>query len=162
MLAPMSLPVSTSIRSDSPEATAQLAAALANTLSGNETICLTGDLGAGKSHFARTIVATLSGETEIPSPTFTIVQTYEASGFEIWHADLYRLSSANEAYELGLDDAFGSALCIIEWPDRLEALPGDALWVDLKVIGEFERAITLKSQSGRWEKAMTTLRRELA
>jgi len=90
-------------------------------LGAGATVLLSGPIGAGKSHFARVVIRHFLGaQTEVPSPTFTLVQTYEGP-FDIWHADLYRLTHAGELGELGLDDALGRALCLIEWPDRVDA-----------------------------------------
>lgn len=101
-------------------ATGRLAAALLPHLSTPDTIALEGDLGAGKTAFARALIrAALGADTEVPSPTFTLVQTYQAAFGEIWHFDLYRLARAEDAYELGIEDAFATAVCLVEWPDRL-------------------------------------------
>src|SRR5215475_6696337 len=88
------------------EATRRLAADLANLLEPGDFIALAGDLGAGKTTFARALIAALAGDVgiEVPSPTFTLVQTYELPRFTVMHADLYRLTSASELAELGLDD----------------------------------------------------------
>jgi len=105
------------------DATGNLARRFAGVLSAGDIVLLQGNLGAGKSHFARTLIRSLFGadgeRLEVPSPTFTLVQTYDAPGAEIWHADLYRLSDPQELWELGLDDAFETAICLIEWPDRI-------------------------------------------
>jgi len=79
--------------------------------------------------FARGFIRAKLGRSEdVPSPTFTLVQTYQTPQEEIWHCDLYRLTHPDEALELGLDDAFETAICLIEWPDRLgDTAPGDAL-----------------------------------
>lgn len=111
---------------DGPEATDSLARAMAPHLVRGDVVGLVGGLGAGKSHFARAVVRTLlnaagADEEEVPSPSYTLVQTYDADGVEIWHADLYRLGSIEEIGELGLEDAFGRAICIVEWADRLGA-----------------------------------------
>lgn len=85
---------------------------------------LQGAVGAGKSVFARALIrhALITPETDIPSPSFTLVQTYQGQNSEIWHADLYRLSDPDEIVELGLEDAFTQAITLIEWPERLEQL----------------------------------------
>ncbi|WP_296420343.1 tRNA (adenosine(37)-N6)-threonylcarbamoyltransferase complex ATPase subunit type 1 TsaE [Pseudooctadecabacter sp.] len=116
-------------------ATDALGAALARVAERGDCILLSGQIGAGKSALARAFIRTLLGpDTEVPSPTFTLVQTYEHSDFEIWHADLYRLSDTQEAVELGLTDAFATAVCLIEWPDLLGDLaPEDALHIHLTV-----------------------------
>lgn len=108
-----------------PEArsTDALARAIAPRLVPGDTLLLQGQLGAGKSHFARALIRALIGpgaeSAEIPSPTFTLVQSYDCGKGEIWHADLYRLSDPQELHELGLDIAMDDAICLIEWPDRI-------------------------------------------
>jgi N-acetylmuramate 1-kinase len=104
-------------------ATSRLARILAPLLQGGDAVLLEGPIGAGKTHFARALIrARLGREEDVPSPTFTIVQTYEAE-VDIWHADLYRLTHPDEARELGLEDAFETAICLVEWPDRLGFVP---------------------------------------
>lgn len=103
-------------------ATNAYAQRLAPLLQRGDVIFLSGEIGAGKSHFARALIrARLGDTTEVPSPTFTLVQTYDDGETEIWHCDLYRLTHPDEVMELGLDVAFGNAICLIEWPDRLGA-----------------------------------------
>ncbi|NUH66959.1 tRNA (adenosine(37)-N6)-threonylcarbamoyltransferase complex ATPase subunit type 1 TsaE [Sulfitobacter sp. S0837] len=122
-----------SVTLTSPEDTANRARALADLLRPGDVILLSGDVGAGKTHFARSLIQNLLAEPEdIPSPTFTLVQTYEGQTSAIWHADLYRLTSTHEIEELGLVDAFHDAICLVEWPDRLGPLtPAQALHIDL-------------------------------
>ena len=85
-----------------------------------DTLLLVGDIGAGKTHFARALIQSLQEVPEdVPSPTFTLIQVYETSKCEILHADLYRLSGPDETAELGLLEALGRDVCLIEWPDRL-------------------------------------------
>ena len=117
----------------SPQATAQAAVLLANALEAGDVILLSGPIGAGKSHFSRSLIQSILNEPEdVPSPTFTLVQTYETAKGELWHSDLYRLSNLTEIEELGLADAFGDAICLIEWPDRLGDLtPRGALTLEL-------------------------------
>ena len=87
---------------------------------------MSGSIGLGKTVFARAFIKThlaAAGLDEVvPSPTYTLVQIYSAGPLEIWHADLYRLETALDAAELALDDAFSSAVCLVEWPDRLGSM----------------------------------------
>lgn len=110
-------------------ATSALAAQIANHLKPGDTLLLEGQIGAGKSAFARALIRARLGRLEdVPSPTFTLVQTYEDNAGDIWHCDLYRLTHPDEALELGLDEAFDTAICLIEWPDRLgDIVPQTAL-----------------------------------
>jgi len=122
------------IKLHDPAATARLGFLLAETVRAGDVIALSGPLGAGKSVLARGVVLALCpDEADIPSPTFTLVQTYEpADGPVLMHFDLYRLEAAEEALDLGIEDAFVEAVSIIEWPERLGAwLPRDALRVTL-------------------------------
>ncbi len=109
--------------------TAAFAAAIGKALKPGDVLLLEGQIGAGKSAFARALIRSLArAEIEVPSPTFTLVQTYDLPLAEVWHCDLYRLSHPDEVFELGLDTAFDTAICLIEWPDRLGAdLPDGAL-----------------------------------
>lgn len=108
-----------------PEATDCLGRRLAQHLRAGDVVLLEGPIGAGKSHLCRALIrASLDRDEDVPSPTFTLVQTYGADP-EIWHADLYRLGHPDEAVELGLEEAFDSAICLIEWPERLGSLQPD-------------------------------------
>jgi len=111
------------------EATNALAARVAPYLTVGDTLLLEGDIGAGKSAFARALIRARLGRMEdVPSPTFTLVQTYEDDAGDLWHCDLYRLTHPDDALELGLDEAFETAICLIEWPDRLgDAVPDATL-----------------------------------
>lgn len=113
-------------------ATIRLGTAMAPLLRAGDTLLLQGPIGAGKSTFARALIrARLQRVEDVPSPTFTLVQTYEAADVDIWHCDLYRLTHPDEVLELGLDQAFTTAICLIEWPDKLGAdTPRDALTLD--------------------------------
>ena len=125
--------------------TARLAARLAGRLVPGDTILLSGPVGAGKSAFARALIRVRLGDprAEIPSPTFTLVQTYGEGEDTIWHADLYRLSHPDEVAELGLLAAMEEAICLIEWPDRLGALaPSSALRLELASTAEDTRTVT--------------------
>lgn len=107
-------------------ATARIGAALGRALAPGDAVMLEGGLGAGKTALARAAIAARLAAAgrpaeDIPSPTFTLVQIYEADA-PIWHADLYRLSGEEEAFELGLEEAFETAIAFVEWPERLGAL----------------------------------------
>lgn len=114
---------SLTLRMGSPDLTARFGRDLARHLVPGDVILLHGTIGAGKSHLARAIITYRLEQVglveDVPSPTFTLVQSYQAGDVEIWHADLYRLSSPDEILELGLQDAFDHAICLIEWPDQL-------------------------------------------
>ena len=101
--------------------TEALAKGLAGCARAGDTFLLEGPIGAGKSTFARAFIRARLGAPgeDVPSPTFTIVQTYEDEAGDIWHCDLYRMIEGSDLSELGLDEAFETAICLIEWPDRL-------------------------------------------
>lgn len=128
----MRTPVSVTCKLPTETATADWAERLAPRLRAGDTILLSGPIGAGKTHFARALIQArlrASGrEEDVPSPTFTLVQTYCDGATEVWHADLYRVVNADELIELGLDEAFRSAIVLVEWPDRLGSeAPASAL-----------------------------------
>lgn len=105
---------------ETEEDTIDFAHKLAPRLGAGDTVLFYGEIGAGKSFLSRALIRKIFNQTiEVPSPTFTLVQVYGTDNFDIWHCDLYRLTHPDEAIELGLDEAFDSALCFIEWPDRL-------------------------------------------
>ncbi len=126
---------STSLAIDLPDeaATCALAADLAGRARQGDVIGLSGPLGAGKTTFARAFIRARLDADEVPSPTFTLVEVYEPSnGPPIWHFDLYRLDKPEDAYELGIEDAFADGISLVEWPERLGALmPEEHLGVDL-------------------------------
>ncbi len=111
---------------------------LAPVLRSGDTVLLGGDIGAGKTAFARALIRSRLGPgEEVPSPTFPIVQIYETPQGDIWHCDLYRLTNPNQAVELGLSDAMDEAICLIEWPDRLGPLvPSNALTLEFVAAGD--------------------------
>ena len=135
--------------------TAALATALAPVLRAGDCLALHGDLGAGKTAFARALINALPRpdgrieSEEVPSPTFTLVQMYDRRAAEVWHVDLYRLERPEDAWELGLEDALAEAITLIEWPERLGGLlPGDALHVRIEQDGGARRVCF--SGSGDW------------
>lgn len=143
---------------NSPADTANLATQIAGALGPGYCLLLNGVIGAGKTHFARHLIQSLMTVPEdVPSPTFTLVQTYDVSAGELWHTDLYRLSSLEELEELGLTEAFETAICLVEWPDRLaELTPAHALHLTLELIPEQDDARLLRLQwsDAKWQPLM--------
>lgn len=130
-----------------PEETAALAQKIGASLQVHDVVLLRGELGAGKTFFARALIRALCGEeTDVPSPTFTLVQTYATPHFTLWHFDLYRLRHYHEIYELGLEEAYRTGISLIEWPERLgDKIPPQSLEITL-TYGKHEtaRLITFK------------------
>jgi tRNA threonylcarbamoyl adenosine modification protein YjeE len=127
-------------------ATYRLMTDVAAVLEPGDLITLSGDLGAGKTTFARALIRYLAGDDtiEVPSPTFTLTQTYSLPGFTVVHADLYRLSGAAELTELGLEDAPEGAVTLVEWPDRATGiLPSNRL--DIALTLEPQQGLTARS-----------------
>ncbi len=119
------------------EATRRLTVDIAAALNAGDLVTLSGDLGAGKTAFARALIRHLAGDqkVEVPSPTFTLMQAYELPRFHLLHADLYRLSGPAELAELGFEDIAPGALTLLEWPDRAAGfLPADRLDVALTLL----------------------------
>lgn len=135
------------------QATASLAAALARKVRAGDVVALSGALGSGKTSFARALIAALGHGGEVPSPSFAIVQPYEALTPPVWHVDLYRIEDPSELAELGLDQ-LDDALLLVEWPER--AGPGawpNALRLTLEITGPEGRALTAEvpaAWEGRW------------
>ena len=136
-------------------ATHQLANDIGMVLRPGDVICLSGDLGAGKSTFTRSLLRAISAdpELEVPSPTFTLVQTYEFDRFDLSHFDLYRLEEPEELEELGLDDLLETGAALIEWPEKAEEfLPRSALWMQISQPEEESerRSVSFYSGDASW------------
>jgi tRNA threonylcarbamoyladenosine biosynthesis protein TsaE len=123
-------------------ATRALARALAGVLGRGDVVALSGALGAGKTELARFVIlaraeaARLPPPAEVPSPTYTLVQVYEAGAVPLWHFDLYRLERPDDALELAIEEAFADAITVIEWPDRLGPyMPDDRIEIALSRTG---------------------------
>ncbi len=116
------------------DATMSLGAGLAPYLRAGDVVLLKGDLGAGKTTWARGLICSLLGDVEVPSPTYTLVQTYDAPNFEVWHFDLYRLKQESDIWELGIEEALEDCICLIEWPQRIDGLlNGSELTISLNI-----------------------------
>ena len=120
-----------------------------------DVFALYGTLGAGKSTFSRYFIQSLTNISDVPSPTFTLVQTYETADFNIYHFDMYRIKSPEEAFELDIEEAFYAGVSLIEWPEKINyLLPKKAIKVKITTIGNeriFDVEATLDEQQKRLE-----------
>jgi len=132
-------------------ATEALAARLTPLLRAGDALLLSGDLGAGKSTFARALLRSLTGDPtlEVPSPTYTLQQTYSTRAGRVHHFDLWRLGSAAELTELGWEEALDDVI-LVEWPERLaEHTPEDALSIRFTITGDASRLAQLSGWPDR-------------
>lgn len=133
--------------------TAALGASLATVAQGGDVIALSGPLGVGKTTLVRGLLAAMGHRGEVPSPTFAIVQPYEALTPPFLHVDLYRLEDRSELREIGLDDT-DDAILLVEWPERAGAnVWPDALHLSLAFAPNGDRILTAvvpPSWEGRW------------
>lgn len=122
----------------------ELAHKLAARINSGDVIAFEGDLGSGKSFFCREIIKFLCGSnTKVTSPTFNILQTYEAPNFTIYHYDLYRVENISELYELGFEDAFSANVALIEWPQIAhELLPKNTIFIKIEIVDTTTRRIS--------------------
>ena len=121
--------------SETEAQTVALAGRLAKRVKKGDVITLYGTLGAGKTTFCRGFIQSLLPQTEVPSPTFTLLQTYETPDFPVFHFDMYRLKSPEEAYEIGIEDAFVDGVSLIEWPDKIQPiLPKKQIRITIEII----------------------------
>ncbi len=133
-------------------ATDALGARIAASLRVGDAIALQGELGAGKTTLARAILRALGVKESVPSPTFTLVQSYETTRLTVRHFDLYRIIESSELDELGIDEALDEGAALIEWPERAGSrLPDDALHVALSADDHVRRAHISGPQ--HWAKA---------
>jgi len=121
-----------------------------------QIICLRGPLGVGKSELARHIITTICDvdSADIPSPTFTLVQHYQTrTSYDLWHMDLYRLTHRDEIWALGVEQGFETALCLIEWPDRIEDyLPRNRvdIQIDFSDQADDGRVMQIETDNTKW------------
>lgn len=147
---------------DGENGTAALAARLAAAAEPGDVFFLRGALGAGKTSFARAFIRALTQDpaTNVPSPTFTLVQTYDTPRGTVWHFDLYRLRGAEDVYELGWEEALHGGITLAEWPERLEGLaPPPRLEVTFGISGDAQerRIIELAPHGERWTERLEGL-----
>jgi len=131
------------IISHSPEETFEFGRKFAATVKRGDVLALAGDLGAGKTHLVKGLAAGLGIGSEVTSPTFTLIHEYEGGRFPLYHIDLYRLDTAQEALKIGLDEYLESAgVTVIEWADKFtEIIPGGARWIRMRALEGDEREI---------------------
>jgi tRNA threonylcarbamoyladenosine biosynthesis protein TsaE len=135
----------------SEAATMKLGRKLAKALRTNDVITLSGPLSAGKTTLVRGLLEALGHQGEVPSPSFAIVQPYEALPIPVWHVDLYRIETPDEIEELGLDDIRGDGVLIVEWPEHAGGdLWPEALALSMETREDGSRALTAKVPTA-WE-----------
>lgn len=129
------------------EESSKLAKEIAESIKAKDIVIFQGDLGVGKTFFCRRIIQELCGpNVTVASPTFNLLQVYNAEGFDIYHFDLYRLKHPDEIYELGIEEAFADHLTLIEWPEIImNFLPTDTICINITIMSDTKRRITIKS-----------------
>ena len=137
----------------------KIAAVLAGAAHSRDVFALYGDLGAGKSVFARAFVRALtSPDEDVPSPTFTLVQTYDGENkagepLTVWHFDLYRLKTADEIYEIGFEEALSDGVSVIEWSERAaKLLPRNRTEITIRPDGDATRTMIVVPMGGAQNK----------
>jgi tRNA threonylcarbamoyladenosine biosynthesis protein TsaE len=139
------------IKTTSEAETEAVAVRLADGLKAGDVVLLCGPLGGGKTVFARALIRALAGDShlDVPSPTFTLVQTYETLRGVVWHFDLYRLEDTDEVYEVGWEEALSGGIVLVEWPERLGSLvPQKAIEVTIEGSGDGARRLVVKDGRG--------------
>ncbi|QEK13122.1 tRNA (adenosine(37)-N6)-threonylcarbamoyltransferase complex ATPase subunit type 1 TsaE [Crassaminicella thermophila] len=147
------------IRSDDEKKTYNLGYKLGTLLRSGDVVCLTGDLGAGKTTLSKAIAKGLGVEDCVTSPTFTIIHEYEGR-LSLYHFDVYRISSIEDMEDLGYEEYFyGEGVCLIEWASRIEELiPKKHLWIHIKKIDENTREIELKGSGEHFHRIIEELK----
>ena len=147
---------------ENPKATEDFGRALGSLLPTCGVLCLSGDLGTGKTTLTKGIAAALGvAPDEVLSPTFTLMNVYQSEGGELYHFDLYRLEDALELDDIGFDEyIYGDGISIVEWADLFpERLPEDALYITLRQEGD-GRKIVLTSTNPAWQQILKRLKDE--
>lgn len=131
--------------------TKKIAVALSGLLRKGDIIAFNGDLGVGKTAFIRFLIQDFLPFEEVPSPTFTLLQTYETDFLPIYHFDLYRLDKPEDAFELGIEDAFFEGISLVEWPEKMKRLfpYKKALVIDISCKGN-TRYFNFHSENPSW------------
>lgn len=146
--------------SNSENDTMMLARNLASKLNNGDIIVLSGDLGSGKTKFTEGFLSYFELENEISSPTFTIVNEYQKDTINIYHFDVYRLSSSDEFYAIGGEQYFENGICIFEWGEQIkDALPKEYLHITFErdFENESKRILNLQPYGEKYEKLIKEL-----
>ena len=145
--------------SNSEEDTKKLAKKVADVAKIRDVFALYGTLGMGKSVFSRAFIQHLTAADDVPSPTFTLLQIYEAKDFDIYHYDMYRIKSPEEVFELGIEDAFYQGVSLIEWPEKMERyLPSHAIKIEILPLGENSRRILISCENSDQLRRLKSIR----
>ena len=148
-----------------PKKTLMIARLFAEKLKTSDSILLYGDIGVGKSFFARAVIQSMMINQsvkveEVPSPTFTIVQSYDGLSPPVWHIDLYRVLDVDEISELDLEDALETGICLIEWPDKMDSLKQKrniSVTFDVAEPNHNMRTVTIEFNGFGWENISDSL-----
>jgi tRNA threonylcarbamoyladenosine biosynthesis protein TsaE len=150
------------LTSQGVDQTVRLGHLLGELVMDGEVICLSGDLGAGKTAFARGIGAGWGALEAVTSPTFVLIHEHHRTGDGrvLYHVDCYRLQGAPDAWGIGLEDVLhGTGPVVIEWPENIQdALPPEYLWVQLTILGETQRQIAMRARGERYRVLLKALR----
>jgi tRNA threonylcarbamoyladenosine biosynthesis protein TsaE len=150
--------------SQSVEQTIQMGTHLGELLKARDVICLSGNLGAGKTALTRGIAAGWGAQEPVTSPTFTLIHEHRRASDDLvlYHIDCYRLEKATDAWQIGLDDLFyNDDPVVIEWPEHIqEALPTDRLWIALTILDDTRRQMTMKATGERYQALVEDFRRK--
>ena len=149
--------------SRSPEQTRRLGVRLGGLLHKSDLLCLSGDLGAGKTTFVQGIAQGWGSLDQVSSPTFVLVNQYRRpDGSCLYHLDSYRMASAWEAVDLDIDRMMETGPMVIEWPERIkEALPANRLWIDLRWIADEQRGMRFNSTGQRYDELLAEFRKRV-
>ncbi len=149
------------LKSKSERETYEIGYQIGTLLDRGDIVCLTGDLGAGKTVLAKGIARGLGVKEDVTSPTFTLIHEYMGR-IPLYHFDVYRIGSIEEMEDLGYEEYFyGSGACIVEWASRIrELIPEDHLWIEIRTKGEHEREIRLGGTADRFLQAMKEWKRK--
>ena len=152
--------------SRSPDQTLRVGARLGRYLGGGDVMALEGDLGSGKTVFAQGVGMGWGATTRLVSPTYVLMRRHRRhqDALELYHVDLYRLTTAAEVEMLGLDEIVGSpeVVSLVEWPERHMGLfPDDRLWIHLRILDEYRRSLVFQAQGERHQMILNHFRQEL-